>query len=187
MPTPAEQSAQRALDAYNALAAAEHFAEAREAWEDFLTHWRRGLNRCDVMGKRGRPTVYVPNRVRVKADPALSYLWAARNAEEHGIAEIATIQERAIAIGAFGGYLEEVGDPGPSGELTVRYTPLTDDPPPFFAILPEHIKLQPVADRGNLLPVPRGYDYDVGETSAPVALAKVGLDFLFEQVANCPS
>lgn len=187
MPTPAEQSAERALSAYNALAAAETFAVARVAWEDFLTHWRRGLNRCDSAGRRSSRHTYVSARVRVEADPALTYLWAARNAEEHGVAEIATIQERAFAIGAFGGYREEKEEQGPDGGWTVRYTPLTDDPPPFFAVLPEHIKLQPIVELGHVVAVPAGYAYDLGETSAPVALARVGLVFLLKEIANLAS
>jgi hypothetical protein len=184
MPTPAEQSAERALGAYNDLVEAETFADARAAWEDFLTHWRRGLNRCDAEGTRSRRGSYVVSKSRVMADSALAYLWSARNAEEHGVAEIATLQERAIAIGAFGGYQEEEVERGPNGERTFRYTPLMDDPPPFFAVLPEHIKLVAVRDREKDVPVPKGYEYGLGETLAPVALAKVGLDFLLDEVAN---
>lgn len=185
MPTSAEQSAQRALVAYNALTVAETFADARAAWEDFLTYWRRGLNRCDVAGTRSRRKAYVPSRKRVEADPALTYLWEARNAEEHGVAEIATMLPRTLAVGALGGYHEEEGARGPNGERTYRYTPMTADPPPFIALLPEHIKLQAITDRqGNVLRVPVGYDYDVGETLAPVALAKAGLDFLLQEIAE---
>jgi len=118
----------------------------------------------------------------VEADPALAYLWAARNAEEHGLTEIATLQDRAIAIGSLGGYHEEEGEPGPNGERTFTYTPLTDDPPPFFAVIPEHIKLQAIVDREKIVPVPAGYDYDLAMTCAPVALAKVGLDFLLREI-----
>jgi hypothetical protein len=118
------------------------------------------------------------------ADPALAYLWAARNAEEHGAAEIATVQDRAFALAAFGGYEEEERPPGPNGERVFRYTPLTDDPPPFFAVLPEHIKLTAIPDRAGEIPVPKGYDYDLGEVPAPVALAAAGLEFLRREVAS---
>ena len=184
MATPAELSVKRAHKAYGALAEAETFEDARAAWEDFLTHWRRGLNRCDAEGARIQRGAYVPSKVRVMADSALAYLWAARNAEEHGLAEVATVQERAIAIGAFGGYEEERGPPGPNGEMTFRYTPLSDDPPPFFAVLPEHIKLMAIRDRTGAVPVPKGYDYYLAEIPAPVALAATGMDFLRQEVAN---
>lgn len=180
---PADHSAQRALEAYNALAEADAFATARVAWEDFLTHWRRGLNRCDVEGSRLQGRSYVRSYERVKADPALTYLWAARNAEEHGVDKIADVQERAFALAAFGGYSSEV-DYDSNRRPTFRFTPLTDDPPPFFAILPEHIKLCAITERGHQLPVPIGYDYAFGEQPAAVALAKVGLDFLLDQVAS---
>jgi hypothetical protein len=72
--------------------------------------------------------------------------------------------------------------PGPTGELTFTYTPLTDDPPPFLAVMPEHIKLRPIAERGGVTPVPAAFDYDLGVTFAPVALAQVGLDFLLQQI-----
>lgn len=184
MASPVEQSLLRATAAFNALAEAENFTAARTAWEDFLTHWRRTLNRCDAEGARLARRTYVPCHARVELEPALSYLWAARNAEEHGVAEIATLQESAFALAAFGGYQEKEGEPGPNGERTFRYTPLTDDPPPFFAILPEHIKLVLIKERSNVVPVPRGYAYDLGETPAPVSLAAVGLDFLRQELAS---
>jgi hypothetical protein len=59
-----------------------------------------------------------------------------------------------------------------------------DDPPPFFAVLPEHIKPVAITDRTGAVPVPKGYDYDLGETPAPVALAATGLEFLRQEVAN---
>jgi len=76
--------------------------DARSAWEDFLTHWRRALNRCDAAGRRGRD--YVAAVSRVEQDAALAYLWEARNADEHGLAPVASVQDSIIAIGAFGGY-----------------------------------------------------------------------------------
>jgi hypothetical protein len=94
------------------------------------------------------------------------------------------LQESTLAIGAFGGYREEEGELSPNGERTFRYAPLAPDPPPFFAMLPEHIKLQPIVERDRTQPVPSGYDYDLGMISAPVALAKVGLDFLLQEVAD---
>lgn len=183
MPTSADLSAQRAKSAYDALGEAETFVEARAAWEDFLTHWRRGLNRCDAIGKRRRGRAYAPCHDRVASSPPLAYLWAARNAEEHGVAEIAIPQDSAIAIGAFGGYHEEEGEPGPNGERTFTYTPLAADPPPFFAIIPEHLKLQPIVERDRVVAVPAGYDYDLGITLAPAALAKFGLEFLLAEAA----
>lgn len=182
--TPAELSAERAQAAYTSLAEAETFEDARAAWEDFLTHWRRGLNRCDAEGAHIQRGAYVPSKMRVMAEPALAYLWAARNAEEHGLAEVAALQERTIAIAAFGGYEEERGPPGPNGEMTFRYTPLSDDPSPFFAVLPEHIKLVAIRDRTGVVPIPKGYDYYLAEIPAPVALAATGLDFLRHEVAN---
>lgn len=184
MSSSAEQSSQRCIEAYEALAAAETYGAARAAWEDFLTYWRRGLNRCDVMGQRSRGSAHVACYKRVIIQPALAYLWAARNAEEHGVVEIAARQERAIVMGVLGGYREERGAPGPNGELTFTYTPLTDDPPPFLAVMPEHIKLRPIAERGGVTPVPAAFDYDLGMTSAPVALAKMGLDFLLQEIAD---
>jgi hypothetical protein len=118
---------------------------------------------------------------------AASVLWSARNAEEHGIAEVATLQKSAIAIGAFGGYCEEEGELGPNGERTFRYVPLPPEAPPFFAMLSEHIKLRPIVERERTLSAPSGYDYDLGMISAPVALAKVGLDFLLQEVAGVVS
>ncbi|MDA8249679.1 MAG: hypothetical protein M0Z28_10920 [Rhodospirillales bacterium] len=184
MATPAEQSAERAQEAFDALAKAETFQEARVAWEDFLTHWRRALNRCDAEGARVLRGTYVASKTRVVRDQALAYLWAARNAEEHGLGEIAAVQERAFALAAFGGYEAEVRPPSPRGEQVIRFTPLSDDPPPLFAVLPEHIKLVAIVDRTGVVAVPKGYDYDLRETPAPVALAAFGLDFLRQEISN---
>lgn len=184
VPSHAERSAQRATEAVNALIAAETFAEARLAWEDFLTHWRRGLNRCDGKARRDRSKQYVPSHNRVRADPALAYLWAARNAEEHGLNEIAIVQQKALAIGALDGYRHETSKRGSHGEWVFKFTPLTDQPPPFVMLLPEHIELQTINDGRTDVPVPPGYTYIVGETSAPVALATYGLNFLFKEISD---
>ncbi len=182
MPTAARHSAERALQAYEALAAAESYAAAKAAWEDFLIHWRRGLNRCDALGRRNG-VGYVRSFDRVTADAALAYLWAARNADEHGLAPVATVQESAIAIGAFGGY-EPGMRVGPASEVVYTFTPTSDDPPPFIAFLPEHLRLEAIVERGQSQPVPPGYDYDVGQTFAAVALAKHGLEFLEREITN---
>lgn len=184
MATPAEQSAERAQEAFDALTKAKTFQDARAAWEDILTHWRRALNRCDAEGAPILRGTYVASKSRVMQNPALTYLWAARNAEEHGLGEIAAMQERALAPAAFGGYEAEVGRAGPRGEQIIRFTPLSDDPPPFFAVLPEHIKLVAIVDRAGVVPVPKGYDYDLGETPAPVALAVFGLEFLRQEIST---
>ncbi len=108
---PARASADRAIQAYEALAAAASFESARSAWEDYLIHWRRALNRCEAAGRR-RSKAYAAPITRVAADPALAYLWAARNADEHGVAPISAPQESIIAVGAFGGYEESVRTEG---------------------------------------------------------------------------
>ncbi|MDG2522140.1 hypothetical protein P7B02_11370 [Caulobacter segnis] len=117
------------------------------------------------------------------ADSALAYLWAARNADEHGVAPISAPQESIIAVGAFGGYEESVRTEG-DGRRIYTYTPTCDDPPPFISFLPEHLRLQPVMERGQLHAVPDGYNYDLGETFAAVALAAYGLDFLRREMSD---
>ncbi len=178
----AKHSADRALQAYDALAAAESYPAAKAAWEDFLIHWRRGLNRCDALGSRSDGH-YVRSTNRVRPDAALSYLWAARNADEHGLASVATMQAAAISIGGFGGYEPGVIT-GESGEVIYTFTPTSDDPPPFLAFLPEHLRLEPIVERTRTVPVPLGYDYDVGEVFPAVALARYGLEFLMREVTN---
>ncbi|WP_137721983.1 hypothetical protein [Brevundimonas sp. SGAir0440] len=178
----AKHSADRALQAYDALAAAESYPAAKAAWEDFLIHWRRGLNRCDALGSRS-DAHYVRSINRVKTDAAVTYLWAARNADEHGLASVATVQEAAISIGGFGGYEPGVRT-GESGEVIYTFTPTTDDPPPFLAFLPEHLRLEPIVERARIIPVPPGYDYEVGEVFPAVALARHGLEFLTREVTN---
>lgn len=176
----ASHSAERARQAYDALAAAETYPAAKAAWEDFLIHWRRGLNRCDALGSRSGAG-FVRSIDRVKTDAALAYLWAARNADEHGLAPVATVRESAISIGALGGY-ESGTQTGTSGEIIYTFTPTSEDPPPFLAFLPEHLRLEPIVERARSFPVPPGYDYEVGEIFPAVALAMHGLDFLTREV-----
>lgn len=184
MATRVKRDVEQAQEAFNALTNAETFEEARKAWGNFLTHWHRALNRCDAEGARASRGTYVSSKKRVMQNEALTYLREARNAEEHGLSEITAVQERAFALAAFGGYEEEVCPPGPNGEQVIKFTPLSDNPPPFFAVLPEHIKLMPIVDRTGGIPVPKGYDYDFGETSAPVALAAFGMEFLRQEISN---
>lgn len=119
----------------------------------------------------------------MEQDAALAYLWEARNADEHGLAAVASPQDSIIAIGAFGGYEPGVEE-RPNGERVYTFTPTCDDPPPFIAFLPEHLRLEPLSARGRVMPVPPGYDYDLGETFAAVALAEHGLAFLLLELAN---
>jgi len=178
----ATHSADRARQAFAVLAAADSYPAAKAAWEDFLIHWRRGLNRCDALGGRS-DAFYVQSINRVRPDAALTYLWAARNADEHGLASVATMQEAAISIGGFGGYEPGVRT-GESGDVIYTFTPTSDDPPPFLAFLPEHLRLEPIVERTRTVPVPAGYDYEVGEVFPAVALARYGLEFLMHEVTN---
>jgi hypothetical protein len=92
-------------------------------------------------------------------------------------------KQAAISIGGFGGYEPGVRT-GESGEVIYTFTPTSDDPPPFLALLPVHLRLEPIVERTRTVPVPAGYDYDVGEIFPAVALARRGLEFLMCEVTN---
>lgn len=178
-PNPADLPARRAGEALDRLAAAETYAEARDHWADFLEFWRKALNKCDRAGRRHRRATYVASDKLVGQSPELAYLWTARNAEFHGLDEIVERQESAIAIGLFGDFDIEPGEPDTDGRCVTYFIPKSPDPGPLVTLHPEHVKLQAVrADRGTIVAVPPGLDYDIGPQLAPVVLGHVGLDFL---------
>lgn len=174
--------AERAEAAVTNLAQAEKFEQAERHWSDFLVYWYQTLELCDAAAGRAKWPGRVPWKTLALADPAMNYLLAARNADHHTLIEIVEKSESALSIGALGGYDVEVLETRPGCLFPdMRFTPQTDDPPPVLAFIPETIRLLPITGRTPVA-VPSAYDYDLGETSAPVALALAGLAFMRAQV-----
>lgn len=173
----------RVEDALAGLIEAEDFASAEHHWNDFLVYRYQVLEACDALGRTRERTTYVGWKEQVRADPALTYLEAARNAGTHTIAEIVDKSEAAISMGALGGYDIEVVEAAPGQPCEYRFIPQSDDPPPFLAAFPESIRLRPITGR-NPVPIPEGYAYDIGDPPAPIALAQAGVVFMQAQVAQ---
>ena len=182
-----QEPADRVREALEALRTATSFRAAKRHWSDYLIYWRRALNRICGEGVRRDRNAWIKIDRLVKADPALNYLWEARNEDEHGLTEIATMQPEGIQIGAngFNGFIKSVSI-GPSG-WEVAYT--SDQPvtKPIVQFHPEGLKLESVSSRAGEVPVPVAYDYAAGTPSAPVALAEYGLRFVESKIIDALS
>jgi hypothetical protein len=92
-PSAVEQAKQRAIKAQKALAAfkaATTFAEAEEAWTDFLIAASAVYSKLE-QGAKGHPKSepwYGKKKKERRDDPLLRYIHHARNSNEHGIERV---------------------------------------------------------------------------------------------------
>jgi hypothetical protein len=183
-----EEARQRTAEALAGLEAASSFAEARRHWSDYLVYWRRTLNRIDIQGTQKDRKGWIKSDSIAKVDQALSYLWAARNEDEHGLQEIATRLSDKIQIGGSGynGYIQSIVA-GP-GYIHVQHEPH----PCSWNIAPatyhpEALKLVDIANRDGVFPAPSGPAYALTKPSAPVVLGREGLRFIARRIADLQS
>ena len=178
-----QMAAQRTRRAQEGLRAAKAYDVALDQWGEFLTYWRKTLNRIDAAGQRSHGRSWQKVYQRVMLDPALLYLWEARNADEHGLAQSGAKRESAIEIAEIGtmlfrGKLETAEGP------KYIYEPADENSRFDFVFHPEHLTLVPIVDRGRTTPVPARFRYEIGPEPAPVALAAVGIAFMEVEIAK---
>lgn len=177
-------AAARTRRAFEGLCAAQAFDSALDHWGDFLTYWRRTLRRVDLKGRQTAGHAWRPVQERVSADPALFYLWEARNAEEHGLAPNGEKLESAIHLAEVGGpmILTELRET-PEGYEYI-YEPAEEGAHFELLFYPEHLRLVALRRGRRIVEVPKGFTYDIGDPPAPVALARLGLSFMEAELAR---
>lgn len=84
---PAERPLQKAEVAINTFRASSSLDAAEDAWIDFLHFWVRAINKYDAEGHLSDPR-WVRLSKQLRGDSCLTYLWEARNSDEHSIAPV---------------------------------------------------------------------------------------------------
>lgn len=170
------RKAERAVDE---LDRARSFDEALEAWSDFLIYWRRCFNRCDAWGKRrlGRDAWH-QLAGHVQSDPVLVYLWEARNADEHGLADVASQVDKGIQITSVGSiYIQNVV--AYADDVLIDYTPNAPGSHPVVTLNLAGLRMEAILDRGReIAPVPTSHKGEPLELVSPPVLARLGLEYI---------
>jgi hypothetical protein len=107
MEHPADRPLSKAEAAINAFRASGSLDEAEDAWIDFLHHWVRVINKYDAHGRSTVGSAWKRLSQQLRSDERLTYLWEARNTEEHTVAAVAG---RTPAIALVNPLAVEVGD-----------------------------------------------------------------------------
>ncbi|HVM22307.1 MAG TPA: hypothetical protein VM308_03255 [Sphingomicrobium sp.] len=179
-----EKARARLKDAFRAF---EELKQAND-WEGFESAWARLLTALNatyaILGQSSKGTAKSEgwfSRVlgQRKADELLSYLWHARNSNDHGIESVIKLEPGGIGIGGRkkavfieklivgpGGNIEELrGWEGQGEPLTItRY--------------PSRVHLVPVTDRGVTYDPPKTFLGNPIKDSSPTAVAQEALEFM---------
>ncbi|MDX3965173.1 MAG: hypothetical protein QHD01_01080 [Bradyrhizobium sp.] len=141
-------------------------------WANFLGAFDRIFNRIGAAaGGNGNAWFGRVEQFR-KADPLLSYLMHARNAQEHGL--LAVAEERSGFINLIGAEQMEIADP----KAGIRVT---------FDIQDPHLALVDVKDRGVLYAVPTSFRGRPISAAHPLSIGLLGLSYIEEVLVEARS
>jgi hypothetical protein len=124
----------RAFQSITDLGNSEYFAEIEMHWSAFLVSAARVYTKLE-QGTKSRPTTYAWWGRKLhdrRTEPLLTYIWHARNADEHGLEKVTSKHPGAFKL------VPPDGNQA-FGEVQVTYP---------------HIQLVEVVDRGSRYPVP---------------------------------
>jgi hypothetical protein len=158
--------------------AAQKIAEIREAktlheiadlWSGFLTHIQRSYTKLRIACRSGPSKGWCDNVFQTRnADALLNYVLHARNADEHGVAEVTEVKPGSIAINPKQGNSLEVD------HLEIRRGGIAMGPKlaanAKVTLTPGEVLLAPVRDRGIVYDVPKMH---LGEKLESAALLEV--------------
>lgn len=170
MSHPAVRPIDKAHLAINAYRASTDLDDAEDSWCDFLHHWVRAVNRYDAHGRQTVGKSWRPLRLALRSDDRLTYLWEARNTDEHSISPVAG---RTPAVALVNPIAIEVGDElvvGLGGEPGIDLGAGLS-----LTFSPGNLHLVPIHDRSGKVYSPPIHD---GWMMNPQALMEYGLAFL---------
>lgn len=119
MSHPAERPLAKAEASINAYRASSDLDAAEDAWCDFLHYWVRAVNKYDAQGKHIYGLAWSSLKKNLRSDERLTFLWEARNTDEHSIAPVA---DRTPGVALVNPIAIDVGDGlviGPGGEAGI--------------------------------------------------------------------
>jgi hypothetical protein len=168
----AQTELNRAHQSLDELGAKRHPEEIAYHWASFLVSFERIFTRLQAAaGGRGDAWFGKVEQYR-KADPLLSYLLHARNADEHGLK--AVVERRPGFIREVAAELVNPNDP----RAGVRVTLERQDP---------HVALIDVTDRGIVYPVPTSFRGQTISAAHPLNVGLLGLSYADEMLAEARS
>src|SRR5262249_41256727 len=129
-----------------AMRGAKSYAEFRAGWSDFLLAGGRVYTKLEQGAKSNNKSAawFGKQKHERRTDPLLSYIWHARNADEHGLAEITEHTPGGIGIGSTGQtHIKSMAISGRKiTHLDATGSPLV------VTITPDRVRLMQVIDRG---------------------------------------
>jgi hypothetical protein len=162
------------------------FKRLKSNWSDFLTYSQR-INITLEQGSKdnGTSSAWWGNQRRTrKTDPLLRYVHHARNADEHGLADVTETVPGALALGVGPGSWRidgNTGAPGQPGFFRVQALGgQTDKSVPIMA-WPARVRLTRVIDRGVHYDPPQGNNHEV---MSPVEAARVVVEHSERMIAE---
>lgn len=172
-----------ALDAFEQLKVAAEWAAFESAWTRILTALSStyAILQQSAKGSAKSEGWFAKVLGQRRADEVLSYLMHARNANDHGIADVIKLQRGGMGIRASdrskGLYIEKLvaGDDGQIKELQGWQS---DGSPPEIVHYPDRVKLVPVVDRGKEYQPPTTFLGNPLMDESPIAVAQQVLEFM---------
>ena len=150
----------RAFQSMTDLAGTDYFSEIERHWSAFLVSAHRVCTKLESASKpcpKASPW-WGRKRHEIRNDPLLSYVWHARNADEHGLHQVTQKHPGAFT-------LVPPTPERPIGEVQVTYP---------------HIYLVDVVDRGVTYPVPNSHGGGPISKAHPNNVGLLALRFLEE-------
>lgn len=149
-------------------------AALRSEWIDYLAAAHVVFSKLE-QGVKGNPAAYAWFGARLqdrRTDPLLSYLHHARNAQDHGIP--GSVRKQRMGLRAESPETKLVRDP--SGRVTSVVHPV--GVPISVKVVPPHLSLEPVRDRGTLFQPPTAHFGVALPEVSPATVARAGLAYL---------
>jgi hypothetical protein len=166
------------------LKATDSLATAADAWSDFVTQAQRTFQRLQKATEKGSSKAWSDQIKNArKTDPLLSYVWQARNAEDHGLGERIT----EVDAGGFGinagpsGYIEHLRIRSDGSTTEIEYR--GDDPPTLHRI-PARLKLVRVTNRGEVYDPPTEHLGQPLRNVTPAGVADLAFTYLQKMIAE---
>jgi hypothetical protein len=170
----------QAFKAHEALKEASSLAEYESAWTLLLT----ALNSVYTIleqsckGSARSEQWFAKAKRQRRTDEFLRYLHHARNADEHGLAEVLVHEPAALAINGGGGgiYIDRL-IAGPDGIVELKGAALNGGPLQVTKT-PSRIVLKSVRDRGVIYDPPKTFLGEPLDDASPVGVGGAALEFL---------
>jgi len=165
---------ERAAQNIDELASAKHYAEVERHWAAFLVNAGRIFTKLEQGSKStSKSRTWWGTKIHERrTDQLLSYIWHARNADEHGIQRVTELHLGSV----------KAVTPTP-GEVDNFHKQMQKQPLPYaalgvFEIMNPHVKLVAVKDRGVQFDPPNSFQGNAINSPHPHNVGLLALSYL---------